>query len=86
MNKWEPAKTAPLDRQFLARVERYFVDETDGSVWEGVIGPIFWEDALEAFTDCIGTPVNKRIKGGVQKMTHWMEMPVSLSTEGAFSD
>jgi hypothetical protein len=63
----------------LVRVERHYLADGDGSVWELVIGPAYWESETEKYTDIVGDPVEKLLDGGIQKMTHWMPWPEDLN-------
>ena len=81
MLDWKPAETAPKKGQLLVRVERKYLSDDDGSIWEKVFGPVIWEDEIEAFTDIVGEPVNTPLQDGIQMMTHWMEWPAELDLQ-----
>jgi hypothetical protein len=81
MLDWKPAETAPKKGQLLVRVERKYLSDDDGSIWEKVFGPVIWEDEIEAFTDIVGEPVNTSFQDGIQMMTHWMEWPAELDLQ-----
>jgi hypothetical protein len=81
MLNWEPAETAPKKGQLLVRVERRYLSDDDGSIWEKVFGPVIWDIGIEAFTDIVGEPVNIMLENGIQKMTHWMEWPAELNLQ-----
>lgn len=81
MHNWNPATTAPKTGHLLVRVERKYLDDIDGSVWEKIFGPVLWCKENEMFVDIVGEPVNTLLVDGIQVMTHWMEWPAELNLQ-----
>ena len=64
MSEWQPIKTAPKDREFLA-----YWPATNNDDWE--ITRTWWDDRGQTFE----TPHNSIEPDHMESPTHWMPLP-----------
>ena len=76
---WMPADTAPKNRAFIAKLT-WIGEDFPGDIWPQYIGPAFWENELEEFTDTLGQKLSgRKFNDCLSHFTHWAEVPELFS-------